>query len=273
MTAPTIPTGIRVRKRDGSLEPYDGYEIAQSISDAARGLTEEVARTTQICSELEIVLFDQITTEQLDEAVIQVALQNSHEDPAFDTIAARLLVKTLYKKVFGQTRDLFGEGAARTLADLHRGFFPGYVEHAVRIGLLDRRLPELFDLDQLAAALDPRRDDLLRYIGVQTMRTRYMISDLPDGRTGTRRPLEVPQFFWMRVAMGLALNEADPTAAALGFYAKMSQLDYLAAGSTLVNAGTSYAQLSNCFVMQMDDEIEHIATTIRDVMWLTSRHA
>ena len=269
MTAPTTPIAIRVRKRDGSLEPYDGYEIAQSISDAARGLEEEVARTTQICSELEIVLFDQITTEQLDEAVIQVALQNVKEDPAFDTIAARLLVKTLYKKVFGQTRDLFSEGEAVTIADLHRDYFPGYVEHAVRIGLLDRRLVELFDLDQLAAALEPSRDDLLRYIGVQTMRTRYMISDLPDGPNGTRRPLEVPQFFWMRVAMGLALNEADPTEAALGFYTKMSQLDYLAAGSTLVNAGTSYAQLSNCFVMQMDDEIEHIATTIRDVMWLT----
>ena len=114
-----------------------------------------MARTTQICSELEIVLFDQITTEQLDEAVIQVALQNVKEDPAFDTIAARLLVKTLYKKVFGQTRDLFSEGEPITIADLHRDHFPGYIEHAVRIGLLDRRLPELFDLEQLAAALEP----------------------------------------------------------------------------------------------------------------------
>ncbi len=269
MTAPSTPITVRVRKRDGSLEPYDGYEIARSISHAAQGLDEQVARTTQICSELEIVLFDGITSEQLDEAVIQVALQNAHEDPAFDTIAARLLVKTLYKKVLGQTRDLFSEGSAITIADLHRDHFPGYVEHAVRIGLLDRRLPELFDLEQLAAALEPSRDDLLRYIGVQTMRTRYMLADLPEGEHGDRRPLEVPQFFWMRVAMGLALNETDPTSAALGFYAKMSQLDYLAAGSTLVNAGTSYAQLSNCFVMQLDDEIEHIATTIRDVMWLT----
>jgi ribonucleoside-diphosphate reductase alpha chain len=268
-TTRVTPTTIRVRKRDGSLEPYDGYEISRSISHAAEGLDEQVARTTQICSELEIVLFDGVTSEQLDEAVIQVALQNAHEDPAFDTIAARLLVKTLYKKVFGQTRDLFSEGSAATVADLHRDHFPGYVAHAVRIGLLDRRLADLFDLEVLAAALEPSRDDLLRYIGLQTMRTRYMISDLPEGERGDRRPLEVPQFFWMRVAMGLALNETDPTAAALGFYSRMSQLDYLAAGSTLVNAGTSYAQLSNCFVMQLDDEIEHIATTIRDVMWLT----
>ena len=105
----------------------------------------------------------------------------------------------------------------------------------------------------LGAALEPRRDDLLHYIGAQTMRTRYMICE-PDGT-----PLEVPQFFWMRVAMGLSLNEEEPTAAAIRFYDKMSRLEYLAAGSTLVNAGTSYAQLSNCFVMQMEDDIEHIA--------------
>ena len=112
-----------------------------------------------------------------------------------------------------------------------------------------------FDLDALAAALDPTRDDLLRYIGTVTMRNRYMITD----RDGTA--LEVPQYFWMRVAMGLSLNEADPTATALEFYDKISRLDYLAAGSTLVNAGTSYPQLSNCFVMQMEDDIEHIAKT------------
>ena len=249
---------IRVRKRDGSLEPYDGYEIARSIEAAARGLDDAVTRATQIQAELEIVLFDAITTEQLDETVIQVALQNVKDDPAFDTIAARLLAKTLYKKVFGQTHDLFGEAELAAITLLHREFFPGYVERAVGRGLLDLRLAELFDLPTLAAALDPARDDLLRYVGLQTMRTRYMITDAMDGR-GDRRPMEVPQFFWMRVAMGLSLNETDPTAAALGFYDKMSRLDYLAAGSTLVNAGTSYAQLSNCFVMQMEDEIEHIA--------------
>ena len=267
MTTSTAAT-IRVRKRDGSLEPYDGYEIAESISAAARGLEEAIERTTQICSELEIVLFDQITTEQLDEAVIQVALQNVKDDPAYDTIAARLLVKTLYKQVFGQTHDLFGEAVEETIALLHRDYFGGYIEQAVNRGMLDSRLAELFDLDRLAAALDPTRDDLLRYIGVQTMRTRYMLTDQATS-TGKKRSLEVPQFFWMRVSMGLALNEDDPTEAALGFYDKMSRLDYLAAGSTLVNAGTSYAQLSNCFVMQMEDEIEHIAKSVRDVMWLT----
>ncbi|WP_026877861.1 ribonucleoside-diphosphate reductase subunit alpha [Jiangella gansuensis] len=251
---------VNVVKRDGSVEPYDGYKIAAAIEAASVGLDNQVARVTQLQSELEITLFDGITSQQLDEAVVQVALQNVRDDPAFDTVAARVLLKTVYKRVLGDY-----EGPAE-LADLHRTRFPGYVAEGVAAGLLDERLATHFDLDRLAGALDPSRDDLLTYTGAVTMNNRYMIND----RDGHR--LEVPQFFWMRVAMGLSLNEpgtAAATSAALAFYEKMSRLDYLAAGSTLVNAGTAYAQLSNCFVMEMHDDIEHIAKSVRDVMWLT----
>lgn len=254
---------IQVRKRDGSLEPYDGTHIATAIADAARGMDDAVTRALQLRSEVEVTLFDGITTAQLDESLIQVTLGNVKDDPCYDTIASRLLAKQLYKQVFGNTHDLFGDGAPDTIRALHVQHFPGYVERAVAAGLLDARLAELFDLEELALALRPDRDDLLRYIGLQTMRTRYMLTG-PD-----RVSLEVPQFFWMRVAMGLTLNEDHPTARAVELYDSMSQLLHLAAGSTLVNAGTSYAQLSNCFVMQMDDDIEHIATSIRNVMWLT----
>ncbi|GAA1160619.1 ribonucleoside-diphosphate reductase subunit alpha [Ornithinicoccus hortensis] len=254
---------ITVIKRDGTRTAYDGYEVARSIEAAARGLDDAITRTTQLQSELEITLFDGITSEELDQAVIQVALQNVKDDPAYDTIAARLLVKSLYKQVFGETHDLFGDVDPSTIAKLHRAAFPGYIEAGVRSGQLDTRLTEVFDLERLAEALDPSRDDLLRFIGVQTMRVRYLL----DGADGS--PLEVPQFFWMRVAMGLSLTEDDATSAAISFYDKMSRLEYLAAGSTLVNAGTSYSQLSNCFVMQMEDDIEHIAKSVRDVMWLT----
>lgn len=261
MTAAT-PRTIRVLKRDGSLEPYDGAQIARSIEDASRGLDQAVTRATQLASEVEITLFDTISTDELDEAVIQVALGNVKDDPAFDTIAARLAVKRLYKTVFGDTSDLFGDGAAETIRSLHVSRFPGFVESGVASGLLARELLDL-DLERLAHALDPSRDDLLHYIGVQTMSNRYLL------RRADGRPVEVPQFFWMRVAMGLSLGEEDPTSVALDIYRAMSSLAYLAAGSTLVNAGTPMAQLSNCFVMQMEDDIEHIAKTIRDVMWIT----
>src|SRR5690625_3764338 len=250
-------TRIHVTKRDGTRIPYNADRINRALERAAEGLPDPISKVTQVASELEITLFDGITTEQLDEAAIAAAIQNVKDDPDFDVIASRLLRKVIAKRVLGPYEtDL-------ELHLLHRARFPGYVRDAVEDGILDRRLAELFDLDELAAALDPSRDDLLRYIGTVTMHNRYMI-DGTDHRT-----LEVPQYFWMRVAMGLTLNEADPTAAAIDIYNKISTLDYLPAGSTLANAGTSHPQLSNCFVMQMEDDIGHIAKTVRDVMWIT----
>jgi len=249
--------GIYVTKRDGTQEPYNADRINKAIEKAAAGLPDQISITTQVASELAITLFDGITTEQLDEAAIGVAVQNVKDDPNFDIVAARLLRKVIYKRVLG------GYDTELELALLHQARFPGYIRDAVEEGLLDTRLVELFDLDALAAAIDHRRDDLMKYIGTVTMRNRYMITD----RHG--KALEVPQYFWMRVSMGLSLNENNPTQAALKFYDKISNLEYLPAGSTLVNAGTSYPQLSNCFVMQMEDDIEHIAKSVRDVMWLT----
>jgi ribonucleoside-diphosphate reductase alpha chain len=249
--------GITVVKRDGTREPYDANKINLAIEHASAGLDPNITWVTQIASELELTLFDGITTQQLDEAVIQVALQNVKDDPAFDTVAARLLLKTIYKSVLGD----YAHDAE--VPELHTRHFRAYVERGVAEDLLDPRLGSMFDLDALAAHLDPSHDELLKYIGVVTLNNRYGI------KSRNNEPLEVPQYFWMRIAMGLSLNEADPTAAALGFYAKMSRLDYLAAGSTLVNAGTKYPQLSNCFVLEMQDDIEHIAKTTRDVMWLT----
>ena len=248
---------ITVVKRSGQTEPYDANKINLAIEAASRGLGENITWVTQIASELELTLFDGITTQQLDEAVIQVALQNVKDDPAFDIVAARLLLKTIYKAVLGdyETPD--------QLKALHAEHFAAYVRRGVEELLLDGRFTAVYDLDRLAAVLEPSRDELLKYIGVVTLNNRYGI------KARNNEPLEVPQYFWMRIAMGLSLNEADPTSHAIAFYEKMSKLEYLAAGSTLVNAGTAYPQLSNCFVMEMQDDIEHIAKSVRDVMWLT----
>jgi ribonucleoside-diphosphate reductase alpha chain len=248
---------ITVVKRNGQREPYDANKINLAIERASAGLDENITWVTQIASELELTLFDGITTQQLDEAVIQVALQNVKDDPEFDTVAARLLLKTIYKRVLGDYET------DEELRRLHVEHFEPNLRRGVEEGLLDTRLTEMFDLEKLAKTLEPDRDDLLKYIGVVTLNNRYGIK----GRNGDA--LEVPQYFWMRIAMGLSLNEADPTTQAIRFYEKMSKLEYLAAGSTLVNAGTSYPQLANCFVMEMQDDIEHIAKTTRDVMWLT----
>ena len=248
---------ISVTKRDGTREPYDANKINQALERASRGLDDQISMVVQVATEVQLTLFDGITTEQLDEAVIQTALQNVKDDPAFDTIAARLLLKTIYKRVLGNY------DTDEQLVSLHRQKFAQYIKAGVKSGLLDARMTKVFDLAQMAAALKPERDQLMRYLGVITTRNRYSLNG-PDGQS-----IETPQFTLMRVAMGLSFNEADPTAAAIGFYDKMSALDYLPGGSTRVNAGTAHPQLANCFLMEMQDDIEHIAKSNRDVMWMT----
>jgi ribonucleoside-diphosphate reductase alpha chain len=252
-------TNIYVTKRDGRSEQYDADKINQAIEDITSDLDQSISWVTQIASELELTLFDGITTQQLDEAVVQVALQNIKDDPAFDKVATRLFLKSLYKKVFGKYSN------KEQLKALHAEHFENTIRLGVEQKLMDERftIDGLFDFKALSEALDPANDELFKYIGIVTFMNRYALKDR------NQSPLEVPQFFWMRIAMGLSLNEKNPTEYAIRFYKKMSALEYLAAGSTLANAGTSTPQLANCFVMEMQDDMEHIAKTTRDVMWLT----
>jgi len=211
----------------------------------------------QVATEVQLTLFDGITSEQLDEAVIQAALQNVKDDPDFDTIAARLLLKNMYKDILGDYET------EAQLKKLHEEKFAAYVKQSVADGLLDKRMNgKAFDLKKLAKALDPSRDRLSKYLGVVTNKNRYAL------RKQTGQPIEVPQFTHMRIAMGLSFNEPDPTAVALDFYYHMSNLDYVPGGSTRVNAGGSFPQLSNCFLLEVQDDMESIAKSIRDVMWI-----
>ena len=249
---------ISVVKRNGTREPFDANKINLALVAASEGLPDQISKVVQVASELQLTLFDGITTEQLDEAVIQTALQNVKDDPDYDTIAARLLLKNIYKNVLGDY-ETYDE-----LKKNHATRFESYVKEAVKLGLLDARMADtkLFDLKKLAAALDPSKDDLSKYLGVITNKNRYSL------RRNDGRPLEVPQFTNMRIAMGLSFNEPNPTEAAIGFYQHMANLEYSPGGSTRINAGGSFPQLSNCFVMEVQDDMESIAKSIRDTMWI-----
>ncbi len=248
---------IHVVKRDGSRQLFDANKINLALVKASEGLEDQIAKVVQVATEVQLTLFDGITTEQLDEAVIQAALQNVKDDPDFDTIAARLLLKTIYKDILGDYET------DEQLKSLHEAKFASYLASAVADGLLDPRMSsQIFDLDKLAKALDPSRDKLSKYLGIITNKNRYSL------RMQSGSPIEVPQYTHMRIAMGLSFNEADPTAAAIDFYKHMSNLDYVPGGSTRVNAGGSFPQLSNCFVMEVQDDMESIAKNIRDVMWI-----
>lgn len=248
---------INVIKRDGAKEPFDANKINTAILKACEGLPDQISKVVQVATELQLTLFDGITTEQLDEAVIQTVLQNVKDDPDYDKIAARLLLKTVYKQILGDYET------AEELKKLHAREFPKFVKAAVKEGLLDKRMADgRFDLKKLAAELDPARDDLSKYLGVVTNKNRYAL------RKQNGSPIETPQFTHMRIAMGLSYNEADPTTAAIEFYNHMSNLEYVPGGSTRVNAGGSFPQLSNCFLLNVDDDMESIAKAVRDTMWI-----
>lgn len=249
--------GIHVVKRDGTREPFDANKINLALVEASEGLVDQIQKVVQVATELQLTLFDGITTEQLDEALIHTALQNVKDDPDYDKIASRLLLKNLYKRILGQYTS------PEELKKLHAKVFPEYLKQGIADGLLDPRMNnKTFDLKKLAAALEPSRDGLMRYLGVITSRNRYAL------RKNSGEAVEVPQFTAMRIAMGLSLLEKDPTATALEFYEYISKLDANPAGSTRINAGGSFPQLSNCFLFDIEDDMESIARGIRDTMWI-----
>ncbi len=248
--------------------PAGPARVHRALTRATRGLPGAAVMTARLAADVAATRYDGMTEDEVDRAAVWAAVQHVQDDPDFDTVATRLFLATVYAEVLGgrQPGDAVPGGDVEDPAELtaaHAAAFGSHIRAGVAAGLLDPRLGERFDLDALAAVLDPTRDDLLHHIGAVTLRNRYTVTD-PSGRA-----LETPQFVFLRVAMGLAVTEDDPTSAAAAFYAKMSRLEYLPAGSTLVNAGTRTPQLSNCFVVDMADDIDHIAATLTNVMRIT----
>lgn len=248
---------MQVVKRDGSREDFDANKINLALVKATEGLPDQISKVVQVATEVQLTLFEGITTDQLDDAIIQAALQNVKDDPDFGVIAARLQLKKIYKSVLGDYET------PEELKKLHAEKFGDYLKQGIADGLLDKRMNDvLFDVKKLSEALEPQRDNLSKYLGVVTNKNRYSL------RKNSGEPIEVPQFTHMRIAMGLSFNEKDPTKAALDFYEHMSKLEYVPGGSTRINAGGAFPQLSNCFLFNIDDDMEAIAKGVRDTMMI-----
>ncbi len=250
---------ITITKADGKREAFNADLINRSIERACAGLIDPIAKVTQIATETRLTIYDGITTDEMDQATINAAVQNIKEDIDYDKVATRLLLKTIYRHVIGEyDKDDFD--------DLNLKHKTGFLEY-VRKGIEERRLhPNMagkFDLKILSQTLDIERDELFQYAGLDGLINRYCLKD------GKGRSLETPQYFFMRVAMGLSYNEKDPTNYAKKFYQKMSKLETIAGGSTNLGSGTLKASLSNCFLLEMHDDISHIAKTVSDVMLLS----
>ena len=147
---------ISITKRDGSKESFDADRINRSIERACVGLTDPIGKVTQIASETELTIYDGITTEEMDQATINAALQNAQYDLDYDKIATRLLLKTIYKRVLGsyETKE--------ELNTMHKGHFRHYVRLGIELSIFDPRLGTHFDLDELGKYLKLDRDELYK---------------------------------------------------------------------------------------------------------------
>lgn len=247
---------LSITKIDGSREDFDADKINQAIATASTDLPDQAAKIMQIASETQLTLYDGITTTELDQAVIGATVQNIKDDPDFDIIASRLLLKLLYKEVLGDFES------AADLNQRHQAGFLNYINQGFTEKLLSPDL-QVFDFEALSKTLKIEHDSLFTYTGLSTMKHRYLI------KGADQKLRETPQYFWMRVAMGMSFKEKDPTSTAQKFYNKMSSLEYVPGGSTNINAGTPSPRLSNCFLMDMEDNIDHIGKTVADVMKLS----
>ncbi len=250
---------IFITHRDGTKELFNADKINRSIERATKSLTDPISMVTQIATDTRLTLYDGMTTEELDKATINAAIQNIQYDTDFDKVATRLLLKTIYKKVLGD----YDTDNQSDLALKHRQNFVSYVQNGVALNRLHPNMVEKYDLDKLASVLDISRDDIFLYSGLDGLMNRYSIKNIKQEQT------ETPQYLFMRIAMGLSYNETNPTEWAIKFYDKMSRHEFIAGGSTNLASGTNRPSLANCFLLEIHDDMIHIAKSVSDVMLLS----
>lgn len=242
---------INVRKRSGAVKPFNAHEIERFIRSCCSG-AEEPAMVDEIIDEAKSLMYDGITTRDINQAVVMVCRSRIETDLAYSYLAARVLLNDLYKDVIGRYEYEDDFEAA------YRETFKKSIARGVAEGRYSERLAD-YDLGALSRALDPSRDGRLKYLGLQTLYDRYLMKDYDQNI------LEVPQYFWMRVAMGLALNEEDREKKAIEFYDTISVMRYVPSTPTLFHSGTVNSQMSSCYLLTCADELDNIFKTMGDV--------
>ncbi|SEO23622.1 ribonucleoside-diphosphate reductase alpha chain [Duganella sp. CF517] len=234
---------------NGERKPLEMDRVTGLINAACIGLEKHVDADAIVAETLKN-LYDGVPVEELHKSAILAARALMEKDPAYSQVTARILLHTIRKEVFGKE---VAQGAA---AAEYLTYFPQYIAKGIENELLDTKLAE-FDLARLAKALVADRDLQFGYIGLQTLYDRYFLH-VRDVR------IEMPQAFYMRVAMGLALNESDREARAIEFYNLLSSFDFMSSTPTLFNAGTLRSQLSSCYLTTVSDDLEGIYDAIKE---------
>ncbi|MDO8305059.1 ribonucleoside-diphosphate reductase subunit alpha, partial [Herminiimonas sp.] len=234
---------------DGQRRPLDMNQVRNLIAAACMGLEKHVDADA-ILHETVKNLYDGVPVEELHKSAILAARALMEKDPAYSTVTARLLMHTIRKEVFGK------EVAQADAPAEYLDYFAKFIKKGIEAELLDTKLGQ-FDLKKLADALKPERDLQFGYLGLQTLYDRYFLH-INDQR------IEMPQAFYMRVAMGLALGESNREERAIEFYNLLSSFDFMSSTPTLFNSGTLRSQLSSCYLTTVSDDLEGIYDAIKE---------
>lgn len=237
---------MKIQKRDGSVQEVDISKIRKCVERSCEDLTE--VSVDRIVDEAVAQLYDGITTNEIDRSLVLTARQMIVDDPEYAYAAARLLLVSLYKEAFNESVE--GE----TFDQQYRDHFVLNLQAMVHADRINPDMLATFDILRLADAIKPERDKTFKYLGLQTLYDRYFIHL-------DQRRMETPQAFWMRVAMGICLNEDDPTARAIEAYELFSRYLYCPGTPTLFNSGTCHSQLSSCYLSTIEDSIDGIFGT------------
>lgn len=246
---------INVKLRDGSLQELNMVKINRSIEKACKGI--ENVSPSEIAISSAISFYDGITTEEIDSQVVLTAQSLTQTHPNYSFAASRLQQQILYQKIFGSNNYRESD-----IKDLYRDCFKAYLENAIEIGILN---PELINYVDAAKFIVPERDKLFKYNGTRIICDRYLI------KNRSKEIIELPQWMFLRIAIGLSLNEPEDKriSSIKTFYDTISSFDYMPSTPTLFNSGTVRPQLSSCYLTTVGDDLHEIFKNYSDVAQLS----
>ncbi|MEU4195854.1 ribonucleoside-diphosphate reductase subunit alpha [Kribbella sp. NPDC026611] len=250
----TDKPAVTVRAADGTRSPLDVDRLRVIVAEAAAGL--DAVDPELILNETLGSCYDGIAQHEVELALVMAARSYVETEPQYSFAASRLLLDQIRREALGRVHGEPRQASQADMTTAYLDYFPQYIQVGIEAGQLDPELAQ-FDLQRLAAAIKPERDLDFTFLGLQTLYDRYLLH-LDKVR------YELPQAFFLRVAMGMALREDDREARAIQFYELLSSFRFMSSTPTLFNAGTTRPQLSSCFLTTVQDDLAGIFTGIRN---------
>jgi len=245
---------LQVTRADGTRVPLDEVRLRRIVDEACQGIANTEA--TAILEETTRSLFDGVAEDDVSKALVMSARMYIEREPNYSLVAARLLMDSFRQEALSFIGNHADAATQNEMTERYPHYFEAYIKRAIDLELMDPRLGN-FDLKRLGAAIEANRDFQFNYLGLQTLYDRYFLQS-----DGTR--FELPQAFFMRVAMGLAINEIEPETWAIEFYHLLSTFDFMSSTPTLFNSGTLRPQLSSCYLTTVPDDLDGIFGAVRD---------